>query len=249
MNSEIKTTVVLFGIVEKSSNNYRKLSKKILSVLLLKNDDKYSLPCFISDKPILLDDQAYLAIENLTGLKDIYVEQLYTFSNVVDDCLCVNSSFLGLISRKQMYKGLKENCYWCDFEICEKKDGYDCKIINMEDSFSFSVSKKLKEHTTDRYKFYENDNGKLIKDISIILVSAFERLRNKVNYTDIVFNMMDNEFTLKELQQVYEAILNKKLLDAAFRRIIFNKVEETDDVLKGIGCRPSKIYKYREKNV
>lgn len=38
--------------------------------------------------------------------------------------------------------------------------------------------------------------------------------------------MMPEYFTLGELQQVYEVILNKKLLDPAFRRIIANKVEK-----------------------
>ena len=87
----------------------------------------------------------------------------------------------------------------------------------------------------------------LKENVGVILMSAFERLRNKINYTDIVFNMMGNKFTLKELQNVYEVIENRTLLDAAFRRIIADKVEETNEVLKGVGCRPSKIYKYKGK--
>lgn len=51
-------------------------------------------------------------------------------------------------------------------------------------------------------------------------------------YTDIVFNMMPKYFTLGELQQVYELILNKKLLDPAFRRIIANKVLKTNEMKK-----------------
>ena len=42
--------------------------------------------------------------------------------------------------------------------------------------------------------------------------------------------MMPKYFTLGELQKVYEVILNKKLLDPAFRRIIANKVEKTDEM-------------------
>lgn len=247
MNSKIKTSVVLFGILEESSDNYRKLSTKSLGVLLVKNGDLYSLPEYYSDLPLDLDKQSLLAVETSTGLKDLYVEQLYTFSSVKDDVLHINPSFLGLISKEEMYEGLKDNCYWCELKIEEKDDGYKCKIINEKDSFEFIVSKKLKEHTTDRYKFSEVNNGMLMDGVSITLMSAFERLRNKVNYTDIVFNMMGDTFTLKELQHVYEAIENKKLLDAAFRRIIAGKVEETNEVLTGLGCRPSKIYRYKEK--
>ena len=100
-----------------------------------------------------------------------------------------------------------------DVNISISESGIVEKIINEKDSFEFIVSKKLKEHTTDRYKFSEVSNGMLMDGVSITLMSAFERLRNKVNYTDIVFNMMGDTFTLKELQHVYEAIENKKLLD------------------------------------
>ena len=52
-------------------------------------------------------------------------------------------------------------------------------------------------------------------------------------------------FTLGELKQVYEIILNKKLLDPAFRRIIATKVEKTDEVQMGGGHRPSVLYRYK----
>ena len=247
MNNKIKTSVVLFGILEESSNNYRKLSKKSLGVLLIKDGDKYTLPEYESSDILSLDDQSILALKDKAGLKDVYVEQLYTFSKVKEENLFINPTFLGLISKEQMYDGLKENCYWCEFKIEEKEDRYECNIINGTCNFKFVVSRKLKEHTTDRYKFGDIETGLLKEDVGVVLISAFERLRNKVNYTDIVFNMMGETFTLKELQQVYETIENKPLLDAAFRRIIADKVEETDEMLKGIGCRPSKIYRYKEK--
>ena len=68
------------------------------------------------------------------------------------------------------------------------------------------------------------------KDDKILLAQVLDKIeavdsRNKIEYTDIVFNMMPEYFTLGELQQVYEVILGKKLLDPAFRRIIANKVE------------------------
>ena len=249
MNSKIKTSVVLFGILEENSDNYRKLSEKSLGVLLIKTKKGYVLPEYECDDLIDLDEQSLKAIGASCGLKDVYVEQLYTFSKVKDNLLCINPVFLGLISKSQMYNGLKDECFWCELKIDEKKDVYNCVVVNEKDSFEFKVSKTLKEHTTDRYKFSEITQGLLGDDIAIILISAFERLRNKIGYTDIVFNMMGDKFTIKELQQVYETISNKKLLDAAFRRTIIDKIEETDDILTGIGCRPSKMYKYKEKNV
>ena len=74
-----------------------------------------------------------------------------------------------------------------------------------------------------------------------------ERLKNKIEYTDIVFNMMPELFTLGELQKVYEVILGKKLLDPAFRRIIADKVIKTDKVKTGGGHRPSALFTYNDK--
>ena len=77
-------------------------------------------------------------------------------------------------------------------------------------------------------------------------MAGIERIRNKVNYTDIVFNMMPEYFTLGELQQVYEVILNKKLLDPAFRRIIAKKTEKTSKMKTGEGHRPSYLFRYKK---
>ena len=58
---------------------------------------------------------------------------------------------------------------------------------------------------------------------------------------------MPEYFTLGELQQVYEVILNKKLLDPAFRRTISNKVIKTTKKTIGEGHRPSYLYQYKKK--
>ena len=55
--------------------------------------------------------------------------------------------------------------------------------------------------------------------------------------------MMPKYFTLTELQNVYEVIINKKLLAADFRRKIAGKVEKTDRIRDGKGHRPSILYK------
>ena len=79
-----------------------------------------------------------------------------------------------------------------------------------------------------------------------IILAGIERIRNKINYTDIVFNMMPEYFTLGELQDVYEVVLGEKILAPAFRRIIASKVERTDKMLTGKGHRPSVLFKYKE---
>ena len=118
-------------------------------------------------------------------------------------------------------------------------------LDNGEESLSLKISKKLRDKTTDRYSFKDMSKSPLAFDHSIVILAGIERLRNKVNYTDIVFNMMPEYFTLGELQQVYEVILNKKLLDPAFRRIIADKVVKSEKMRTGGGHRPSVLFKYK----
>ena len=53
--------------------------------------------------------------------------------------------------------------------------------------------------------------------------------------------------TIEIMWSVYEVILNKKLLDPAFRRIIANKVERTEKVKTGAGHRPSYLFRYKRE--
>lgn len=93
-----------------------------------------------------------------------------------------------------------------------------------------------------------------IKDLPIafdhymIITEAMKRLRGKINYTDIVFHMMPEEFTISELQSVYEKILGSKLLAAAFRRNIADKIEDTGKMTDNVGHRPSRIFRYKKIN-
>ena len=106
--------------------------------------------------------------------------------------------------------------------------------------------KILKDKTIDRYQFEIVENNNLAFDHALVILSGIKILGNKIMYTDTVFNMMPKEFTLGELQQVYEVILNMKLLDLAFRRIIANKVEKTDDYKTGEGYRLSRLFRYKK---
>ena len=74
---------------------------------------------------------------------------------------------------------------------------------------------------------------------------GMERIRGKVSYTDIAFSLVGEEFTLPELQRVYEIILGQKLYKANFRKKIADKIIETDKMTSGGRHRPSRIYRKR----
>jgi 8-oxo-dGTP diphosphatase len=66
-----------------------------------------------------------------------------------------------------------------------------------------------------------DDLPKLAFDHRRIVDYAIERLRNKLEYTTAGFKMLPEQFTLSELQSVYEAILGKKLDKRNFRKKLF----------------------------
>lgn len=75
-----------------------------------------------------------------------------------------------------------------------------------------------------------------------IIKIALERLQSKILYTDIIFNLLPEEFTLTQLQSVYEAILGRKEQAANFRRKVIHLVQETNRYTSDKGHRPAKLY-------
>lgn len=75
---------------------------------------------------------------------------------------------------------------------------------------------------------------------------ALWRLRNKMEYASIAFHFLGEYFTLAQLREVYEAVLDKPLDPANFRRHVTNAVgiEPSDRYLQGGKHRPPRLYRY-----
>lgn len=250
------TDILLISVSSIKQDNYRKTSEKKMSILLVKRNnypykDMWCLPGgFLNPKNETLDECAKRVLKTETNLTDIYLEQLFTFSDLNRDprMRVVSTSYIALVDKNSLIEELESNASWFDITFIDEKDNVvDIVLDNGLEEIKFQIQKTLKEKTTDRYKFSVLKNDRLAFDHPIVILSGIERLKNKINYTDIVFNMMPEYFTLGELQQVYEVILGKKLLDPAFRRIIADKVEKTDKVKTGGGHRPSALFRYRRK--
>ena len=81
--------------------------------------------------------------------------------------------------------------------------------------------------------------------------SALKRLRYKLEYSAVGFELLPDEFTLSELQQAYEIILRERLDKRNFRRKILSAdiLEETGLKKKLGEGRPAKLYRYRPNAV
>jgi len=250
----LTTDILVFSISNEEGNNYRKLGNKYFSVLLVKRDnypfkDKWCLPGGFIRVDEELEDAPRRILKEEANVKNIYLEQLGTFGGIKRDprMRVLSTSYMALIDKNRLSDTLGKNASW--FKIRKDEDDNKVKITldNGEEIIDFTLGKKLVSLTTDRYRYVVEENESLAFDHSIVIATGMERLKNKIEYTDIVFNMMPEYFTLGELQQVYEVILGKKLLDPAFRRIIADKVEKTELVQGGGGHRPSALFKYRHK--
>jgi len=250
----LTTDILVFSISNEEGNNYRKLGNKYFSVLLVKRDnypykDKWCLPGGFIKVDEELEEAPKRILKEEANVKNIYLEQLGTFGGINRDprMRVLSTSYMALIDKNRLTDTLGKNASW--FKINKVEDDKKIKITldNGEEIIDFILNKKLVSTTTDKYQYVIEENTSLAFDHPLVIATGMERLKNKIEYTDIVFNMMPEHFTLGELQQVYEVILGKKLLDPAFRRIIADKVEKTKLVQGGGGHRPSALFKYKHK--
>lgn len=85
------------------------------------------------------------------------------------------------------------------------------------------------------------------RDHRRILATALGRMRGKLRYRPVVFELMPPEFTLYELQRVIESIIGQPLHKQNFRRLVANQrlVEPTGVRKADTGGRPARLYRYR----
>lgn len=244
--------ILVLSVSSNDNANYRKTDDKKMSVLLVKRDnypykDMWCLPGGFVGYNEELDEAPKRILKSETNLDNIYLEQLYTFGELGRDprMRVISTTYMSLIDKNRLMNNLNSKSSWFDVVLYDEKDNIVTIVLdNGNETISFTIKKELREKTTDRYSFSVLKNNCLAFDHPLVILAGLERLKNKLEYTDIVFNMMPEYFTLGELQKVYEVILGKKLLDPAFRRIIKNKVIKTEKIKTGEGHRPSYLFKY-----
>lgn len=114
------------------------------------------------------------------------------------------------------------------------------------DSNRVSVLKEtLKTSNADWFNI--NNIPKLAYDHNEILNDSIDKLKNKIFETDILKNLFNEEFTLPELQKVYETILDKTFDRRNFRKKLINDgvIEDTNKVVNFEGKKPAKLYKFK----
>ena len=90
------------------------------------------------------------------------------------------------------------------------------------------------------------DIKKMAFDHKEILDAALDRLRKRVRYIPIGFNLLDPEFTLSQLKNLYESILNQTLDKRNFRKKItaMDFLTDCHKFQQEVAHRPAKLYKF-----
>ena len=132
-----------------------------------------------------LDEAAYRELYEKTGVRDLYLEQLFTFGDARRDPAwhTVAVAYFALVPHFE--RGLKRGDKYADIDW-----------------------------------FPVHALPQLAYDHSAIAAYALKRLQAKLGYTNIVYSLLPDEFTLREIQAIYEVILNHKLDRRNFRRKI-----------------------------
>ncbi len=91
---------------------------------------------------------------------------------------------------------------------------------------------------------------KLAYDHKEIVERALKRLRAKLGYSNIVCNLLGEEFSLSEMQDIYETILGKKLDKRNFRKkmLSLGLLKKTGKERRGEPNRPAELYSFKNKH-
>ncbi|MBI3380299.1 hypothetical protein HY029_06115 [Candidatus Gottesmanbacteria bacterium] len=169
------------------------------------SNDKLLVGSLITGKS--LNQSAEILFKEKVGilLKDIYIEQLYTFSSIKP--LEISVVYYFLVPEHKIYS----NKY------------------NWKELATFILNKSDKK----------------------IILYAVQRLRWKIEYTNVVYSLLPDEFTFGQLQSIYEAILGKTLDKRNFRKkiLILNILKSTGHI-KNLGkARPAEMFSFTKKKL
>jgi 8-oxo-dGTP diphosphatase len=175
---------------------------------------KWALPGGFVRLTETLDEAARRELEEETGLRDIFLEQLYTF---------------GAVDRDPRERVVSVAHY---------------ALVNLRDHSVHAAT-----DASDAAWFGVHDVPSLAFDHAEILQAALDRLRGKLRYQPIGFELLPKKFTLSQLQRLYELVLERPLDKRNFRKrvLAMELLIELDEVEQDVAHRAARLYRFDER--
>lgn len=250
----VTADIVIFGMFDSEKNNYRKLAQKELKVLLIQRGQEpfkgcYALPGGFVQPTETIIATAKRELQEETNLQCDFLEQFGTYSDPKRDPRrwVISNGFMALLDGSNV--ALKagddaSDAKWFDVSFEEKEDEWYLQLSHDEEK----ICARLKD-TASRWdvkqKFETIESNDIAFDHQIIIADAIMQLRQWINDTHIAFRLLPEKFTFRELQQIYETVLDTELLVPAFRRKMASLVEDTGEISGDVGHRPAALYRER----
>ena len=175
-----------------------------------------------------LDATAHRVLADKAGLRDVFVEQLYTFGEPDRD---PRTRVISVVYYALVEPGRLEQA------VAARADR-DLRLA--------SLSVRSQKGAT-RVEARDDDGIDLglAFDHASILRVAVERIRGKLGYAPIGFELLPDAFSLRDLRLVHEAILGRTLNKDSFRRTMLDRglVLPTGKHATGLGHRPPELYR------
>lgn len=120
-------------------------------------------------------------------------------------------------------------------------------FMGLIDSKSSDI-KRVNRATYETEWFSIDAVPKMAFDYNIIIAEAINYLRQKIVNSNVLKSLFPSDFTLPEIQSVYENILNRKLDRRNFRKKFINLglIEDTGDKNEAANGRPAKLYRFKD---
>jgi len=233
-------------------DNHRKRPQKELRILLIRRGGHpyighWALPGGFVNPDETVGEAARRELEEETGIRSGFLEQLHTFSRPGRDprTWIITCSHMALIdgSRVKVKAGDDAaDARWFTLKVETEPAFIRLALTNEDLRIQAAVTR---EQGDAEIKTIEN--GGLAFDHGEMISLAIQRLREKLECLPLAFCLLPEQFTLTELQQVYEAILGKPLVKAAFRRKIKALVIASDEFRHEAGYKPARLFTKRNR--
>jgi 8-oxo-dGTP diphosphatase len=195
------------------------LDDEDLKVLLIQRDippfeGRWALPGGFVRVEESLEDAAKRELAEETGIRNVFLEQLYTFGDVNRDP--------------------RERVVTVAYYALVNLQGHAIQATTDARSAAW---------------FALDDTPALAFDHNRILQTGYERLKGKVRYQPIGFELLPPKFTLRQLQHLYEKVLDRELDKRNFRKKILGMglLEELDEVEQDVAHRAARLYRFDRK--